>query len=201
VTTAVVVHYRGGHALRRCIDSCLAEGSISEVIVVDNSGDAVDPRARVVQAGHNVGYGRAANLGLDAASVAGGAVVVLNQDVVVPARGVAALIAVAEEAGASVVGPRLVDLEGNRDTSGARFPWRSSTPATPPGAAWSYVPWLTGAVLVFPSASVAPRFDERFFMYVEDEDLCAGVWDSGGRVARAERRRSVCGPARESASQ
>lgn len=192
MTTAVVVHYRGGAALGRCIDSCLAEGSITDVIVVDNSQPglrSLPVGVRVVEMPKNVGYGRAANVGLDMASESRGAVVVLNQDVVVPFGGVAALVAVGTDAGASVVGPRLVDLEGRLATSGGRFPWKFSPPPVPAGASadWRYAAWVPGAVMAFPSARDAPRFDERFFMYVEDEDLCAGVWASGGRVARAER--------------
>lgn len=192
MTTAVVVHYHGGAALRRCIDSCLAEGSITDVIVVDNSQSALGSSGlpagvRVVEMPRNVGYGRAANVGLDIASGAGGAVVVLNQDVVVPFGGVGTLLSVAADSGASIVGPGLVDLEGRANTSGRRFPWRFRPPPAPARAAstWEYVAWLPGAVLVFPDAHAAPRFDERFFMYVEDEDLCAGVWESGGKVALA----------------
>jgi N-acetylglucosaminyl-diphospho-decaprenol L-rhamnosyltransferase len=184
MTSAVVVHYRGGDQLSRCIDSCLAEGSITEVIVVDNEGGLRDPRVRVLEMPRNVGYGQAANAGLDAAG--SGAVLVLNQDVVLPRGVVATLLDVGQTAGAWLVGPRLVDLEGVVNASGAQFPWRFSPPSPPNGASWRFMPWLPGAALAFMPAHTDLRFDERFFMYVEDEDLCARVWAMGGRVVRAD---------------
>src|SRR4051812_43395746 len=111
MTTAVIVHYRGGDHLTRCVDSCLAEGSISDVIIVDNEGGLTYPRSqvRVLAMTRNVGYGRAANAGLDAAAT--DPVVVLNQDVVLPVGALAGMLDAGRAAGAWVVGPQLVDLE------------------------------------------------------------------------------------------
>src|SRR3989442_1661044 len=118
MTVAVVVHYRGGTAFARCVDSCLAEGSIREVVAVDNGGGVDDPRVRVLTMPRNVGYGRAANAGLDAAG--GDSVLVLNQDVVVPPGAVRALLDAGAAADAWLVGPRLIGLDGVVNQSGAR---------------------------------------------------------------------------------
>src|SRR5207302_10334814 len=85
--SAVIVHFRGGEHARRCIRSCAAIGSITEVIVVDNEASVKrfreppgDNAVRVIEMPTNVGFGRGANVGLGQAR--GEGVFVLNQDVV-----------------------------------------------------------------------------------------------------------------------
>jgi hypothetical protein len=184
MTSAVIVHYRGGDQVSRCIDSCLTEGSITEVVVVDNEGGFRDPRVRVVAMPRNVGYGRAANAGLGVAGTE--PVLVLNQDVVLPRGAVASLLEAGRATEAWLVGPKLIDLDGTVNLSGGQFPWPFAPPPAPRDASWRYVPWLPGAALLFMPGHTDLRFDSRFFMYVEDEDLCARVWRMGGRVVRAD---------------
>jgi len=193
--SAVVVHYRGAGYIECCVASCLDDPAIEEVLIVDNEGNAEglqrtfpDPRVRVLALDHNAGYGRAANAGLAAARSP--SVLVLNQDVVLPVNGVRALLDVGDAMGAWLVGPRLADRDGVIAASKERFSWplRWQAPPSPPG--WSvppgrFVPWVPGAALLLMPGHTDLRFDERFFMYVEDEDLCARVWATGGRVVLA----------------
>lgn len=193
---AVVVHYRGAGYVERCVASCLDGLGLDEVLIVDNEGIAEtlrrtfsDPRVRVLAVDHNAGYGRAANAGLAAARSA--AILVLNQDVVLPAGAVGALLDVGRAMGAWVVGPQLVDNHGVIADSKERFPWplRWQTPPPPPGCPavpGRFVPWVPGAALLLMPGHTELRFDEWFFMYVEDEDLCARVWARGGRVVLAD---------------
>jgi len=192
VVTAVVVHFRGAGHIEPCVASCLADPAIARVIVVDNEGVAGALRAAVgservdvIGMEGNVGYGRAANAGLDAASTP--AVIVLNQDLVLPTGTAAALLRVGADASAWVVGPALVDATGRPSRYGGGFPWPMPAPDLPrsPGP-YQYVPWIAGAAMLFMPGHTALRFDPRFFMYVEDEDLCARVWSAGGRIARAQ---------------
>jgi hypothetical protein len=46
------------------------------------------------------------------------------------------------------------------------------------------VNWVTGAVMILRKTALddVGFFDERFFMYFEDEDLCCRMWQSGWRV-------------------
>lgn len=113
-------------------------------------------------------------------------VLVLNQDVVLPRGVVTSLLAAGREAEAWLVGPQLIDLEGVVNASGGQFPWRFAPPSAPHDASWRFVPWVPGAALLFMPGHTDLRFDGRFFMYVEDEDLCARVWAMGGRVVRAD---------------
>jgi len=40
--------------------------------------------------------------------------------------------------------------------------------------------------MLFTEGHTDLRFDERLFMYAEDEELCWRVWASGGRVVEAQ---------------
>src|SRR5256885_15961389 len=86
-TSVIVVAYRSGPPLLRCLES-LAPGRQGEleVIVVDNGsgpevGDAAAlPYVQVVASGRNLGYAGGSNLGAHAAS--GDVIVFLNPDTV-----------------------------------------------------------------------------------------------------------------------
>lgn len=190
----VVVHYRGGALLDRCVRSCLADPLVDEVVVVDNSADAVlparsaaDPRVRTLAMAKNLGYGRAANVGL--AATAAPAVLVLNQDTELPPGSVAALLGVAAATGAWIVGPRLVDDDGRPAPPKPARPelhgWSPPPPNPDWSAAWRPVPWCSGAAMLLPPGHADLRFDERYFMYVEDEELGTRVWEQGGLVVWA----------------
>src|SRR5262249_39140705 len=92
---AVIVNFNAGDDLARCVASVEADDSAgdAEIIVVDNGStdsslDSIRATsARVVHAPGNVGYSRAANLGI--ASAHAEHVAVLNADTVVD-RGTAA---------------------------------------------------------------------------------------------------------------
>jgi GT2 family glycosyltransferase len=48
------------------------------------------------------------------------------------------------------------------------------------------VPWVPGAAMLLAPGHAGLRFDRRYRMYVEDEELCYRVWREGGRVVLAE---------------
>jgi N-acetylglucosaminyl-diphospho-decaprenol L-rhamnosyltransferase len=192
--TAVVVHYRGGDHLDRCVDACLVTERITEVLVVDNEGVGSELRARfagrsgdvrVLDMPSNLGFGRAANAGMAAAR--GDAVLVLNQDVVLPAASLDAMLDAGRATGAWIVAPRLYDAGGRERSRKTGFapPLRWSPPG-PSAGPWRYAPYVVGAVMLFMPGHTDVRFDERFFMYGEDEDLCWRVWAEGGVVIAHE---------------
>jgi GT2 family glycosyltransferase len=191
--TAVIVHFRGGEHVARCVESCLASELVAEVVVVDNEGVGddlrarlTDPRVTVVDMAANAGFGTAANVG--AARARTPAVLVLNQDVVLPPDTLAAMLEVGAAAGGWIVAPRLHDAGGaevSRKTSFAP-PLRWAPPAVS-GDDWRPAPYVAGAVMLLMPGHTDLRFDERFFMYGEDEDLCFRVWEAGGRVVALEK--------------
>ena len=117
---AVVVNHEAGEALVECVRTLRAEG-ISEVIVVDNASSdgstealvVADGAVRLVQTGTNLGYGAAANRGIEASGSE--LVLVSNPDVVVHRGALAALVEVlGADPTLAIVGPRMLELDGTR---------------------------------------------------------------------------------------
>jgi N-acetylglucosaminyl-diphospho-decaprenol L-rhamnosyltransferase len=207
---AVVVNHDAGDALMTCVAS-LRRQDVGDVVVVDNasrdgSADRLreqDPRARVVSTGRNLGYGAGVNRGL--ALVDQELVLVCNPDVVVHDGAVAALgQALADHPDAAIAGPCLVEGDGSRYPSARRFPsWvdaaghavisvvRPDNPFTRrykmtglDTTAVTAVDWVSGACFLARRAALSALggFDESYFMYLEDTDLCWRAGQAGYRV-------------------
>ena len=209
--SAVVVSYNSAADLPDCLRSLRSEG-VTDVVVVDNASadDSVevvrhaDADARIVQTGANLGFGTAANRGV--ALTSGDHVLILNPDTVVEPGTVKALSeGLDRDAGLAAVGPRLENVDGSLYPSVRRFPdltvafghaflglvWPGN-PATRRYRMldWDHdqpsadVDWVSGAcVLVRRTAfDMVGGFDEAFFMYVEDVDLCWRLGQAGWRI-------------------
>jgi len=206
----VVVNHDAGDTLAGFVASLRAEGA-GEVIVVDNassdgSSDAVDgdPSVRVVRTGANLGYGAGANRGVDATDAE--LVLVSNPDVSVhPGVLVALAAAFAADPTLAIAGPRILASDGTRYPSARRFP----TPGVAVGhsllgvflpgnrfsrryrmadldpAATAVVDWVSGACFMARRRALEELggFDESYFMYFEDVDLCWRAHRAGWTVA------------------
>jgi len=182
-----------------------------EVIVVDNaSGDSTVAAARahahsqVIERPANEGFARAANIGMQQAR--GRAVLVLNPDTEVP-RGAlrACLDTLWADPRIGVLTPRVVDEAGELDARCHRsFPtaWSAFCFATgldrrlPWKSARAYamrdllddreadVDAVSGAVMLMRAEALheVGGFDQQFFMYAEDIDLCMRFRAAGWRV-------------------
>jgi GT2 family glycosyltransferase len=207
----VIVSYNARLDLQRCLASLHspAPSASHEIIVVDNhSGDGSAgaakqfPDVTVLETDSNLGFARATNIGIRAAS--GNLLLLLNNDTVVPAGAIDGLVGVlARHPEAAVVGPRLVDGHGRAELSFGpmvgpfnelrqkllgrgyqaglpivtgiveRALRRAQTPA-----------WVSGACLMVrrEDAEVVGLLDERYFMYTEDVDFCAAIRARGRTV-------------------
>jgi N-acetylglucosaminyl-diphospho-decaprenol L-rhamnosyltransferase len=206
---AVVVNYKTAALTVDCVASLRAEG-VEDVVVVDSgSGDdcgerlaRADPGAVFVPLGRNVGYGPAANAGVRRTGAS--TVLIVNPDLVVGAGTVAALTAaLAADPRLAVVGPRIDRPDGTRYPSARAFP--SLLDALGHGFAgllttdnpWSRRYLRTGEEAAGPcdwvsGAFFAARreawdevggFDEGYFMFSEDVDLCWRLGRAGWGVA------------------
>ncbi len=172
-----------------------------ELVVVDNASrdDSIAtlheqyPDVRVVHAPGNVGYARAANLG--AASTRAPIVAVLNADLTVVSGTAKALVTrVEEDERVGAAGPRIHNLDGSDYPSARREPsvldaaghgllgvWWPRNPFTvryrqldaDPAQART-ADWLSGSAIWFRRDALDDigGWDERFFMYMEDVDVC-----------------------------
>jgi N-acetylglucosaminyl-diphospho-decaprenol L-rhamnosyltransferase len=206
-----VVSFNTRDHLIKCLASVAAEGP-QEVVVVDNgSADGSAEAARstypgvvVVANASNRGYGSAANQAIEA--VESPYVLLLNADTRLRHGALAALTAYLDSRPrAAIVGPRLIDERGRPQPSCFAFPDPLQTffqttvagslvrrlprvrdsyrlPSSPPEA--GPVPWVMGAALALRRQSMAAvgGFDERFFMYSEEVDLCYRFAKAGWEV-------------------
>jgi len=168
------------------------------------------PRARLIQSADNVGFGRASNVG--AAAGTGRAIVLLNSDCELTPGALATLLgALDADATLGAVFARLVNADGTLQPSvhdALPTPWSQAgdvlfasslkyalyrAPALKPAllrgalrrhAVAHDVAWGGAAcVLVRRKAfDAVDGFDERFFMYMEDVDLCARLGAAGFRL-------------------
>lgn len=208
---AVVVNFNGGDHLADCVKSLLSE-RVGEVVVVDNgSSDGslkmlreFELGVKVIESGWNRGYGGGANLGV--AACGGEFLLVCNSDLVVQPGSIGSLVeAIGNDPLVGIVGPRLVELDGSLYPSARCFP--SLGDAIGHGLVglvtndnrfskrykmlgWDHassrqVDWVSGACFLArrKAYTALGGFDESYFMYMEDVDLCWRAWNAGWRVA------------------
>jgi GT2 family glycosyltransferase len=210
---AVVVEYETGPLLRACVESLLADDSAGpvEVVVVDNGGAGSArvrvgglPRVRVLSPGRNLGYAGGANVGVAATDAP--VVAVCNADLVVEVGTAGAMLdRLDADAGLGAVGPVVRNPDGSqypsartmpslRDAIGHallgvvrpenRFTRRYRQLDVDPGSSRD-VDWLSGAVMWLRRAALdsVGGWDEGYFMFMEDVDLCWRLRRLGWRVA------------------
>jgi GT2 family glycosyltransferase len=211
LVAVVVVSYETREELLACLASVEREAGLPvETVVVDNaSGDgsaaAVRERhARVLVIGNaeNAGFGRACNQG--AAATGAPYLLFLNSDAALTPGALPALVAVLEARPEVVaVGPRTRHADGTIQVSTgpdltpwaerrqgrlvrgvrARSPWALA--AAEARHSREHEPdWLSGSCLLVRRTAFAAAggFDEGFFLYEEDADLCRRLRQAGGRV-------------------
>jgi N-acetylglucosaminyl-diphospho-decaprenol L-rhamnosyltransferase len=178
--SVVVPTLDGGDMLERALRS--ATSARTELIVVDNgSADGSDGAAealgaRVIRNEMNLGFAPACNQG--AAAARGRYVLFLNNDAVLPAGGVDALIAFADaDEGTAVWQPVVVSEGGSVESAGdlytrTGFLWhlheeRSTSDAYPVFAVLGACMLVRRDVL-----EALGGFVESYFAYFEEADLC-----------------------------
>lgn len=209
----VVVAYKSGGELAGCLDSIgLDAPAGSKVVVVDNASPddsasvagAHPLRPRIVSSSSNLGFGGGCNLG--AAGSKADALFFLNPDARLTPGATAFLVAALEaDPALAVVGPRVIDPTGESRaaSAGAEPSLRSNLghflglgripvirrlfkPAyLADGRVRTRPDWVSGAAMIVRQSAYAEigGFDERFFMYMEDVDLCCRLRAKGWGVA------------------
>ena len=198
----IIVSFNARIDLERCLESLRAAppAASHEIIVVDNGstdGSAAaagqDAAVTVIEAGANLGFARANNVGIRAST--GTNILLLNSDTIVPAGAIDRLLAELDRDDAiAVVGPRLVDGSGRAELSFGpmigplnelrqkRLARSGSVEALT--TARQYPDWVSGACLLVRrrDAEAVGGLDERYFMYTEDVDFCAAIRAAGRRI-------------------
>jgi N-acetylglucosaminyl-diphospho-decaprenol L-rhamnosyltransferase len=193
--TVIVVTFHSRH--------CIAPLSLGlktcpHIVVVDNaSNDDVGavvldhlPQAQVIVNERNLGFGAANNKGVAQASTE--FVLLLNPDCLITPEAIHELVRVADlYPDAAMVAPQLVDRAGAVQLNLRWKPgtWAGKLDAVPEGDVC--VGFASGAcMLIRRSAMQAVQgFDEEFFLYYEDDDLCARLSNEVGPIVVAAHAR------------
>jgi N-acetylglucosaminyl-diphospho-decaprenol L-rhamnosyltransferase len=205
--SAVVVNYNARDHLIACLAS-LKAARVGRIAVADNESDdgsaeavaKFHPDVSFIRTGANLGYGGAANRG--AHGVTSEFVLVCNPDTLFDPDSLERLAeAMDAHPRAGVSGPRIDTPEGEVYPSARTFPtvtdsighgflgivWRqnpwsrrylmSDRPLDRP----STVDWVSGSCMFLRTEAFnrVGGFDESFFMYAEDVDLCRRLGEAG----------------------
>lgn len=175
--TVIVVTYNSAH----CIDALAPTlAALPHVTIVDNASndDTVAkaasemPNALVLRNPRNLGFGAANNMALR--QVKTRYALLLNPDCLPTEDFLQRLLEVAEDnPEAAIIAPHLIRRSGEIEVS-YRWP-RSHWPSRGPAADGpSCVGFVCGAVMLLNMEAMQDvgLFDEDFFLYYEDEDLC-----------------------------
>lgn len=207
----VVVNYNTREDLRRCLQTMEERlGRLSTVVVDNGSTDGSQamvreefPWVRLVENPGNPGYASACNAGIKATDRP--YVFVLNSDVEFVEGGLDVLLDyLGDHPRVAVLGPRVLNTDGTRQMSCRRFPSMLENlvhgflgevwPENPFTRSYQMkdleerepreVDWVSGAAMLLRREAVerVGGFDEAYFMYVEDVDLCWRLREAGYEV-------------------
>ena len=184
---------------------------LAKTVVIDNastdgSSGLVEekyPQVELISNNDNLGYAKAANQVLKNSKSQ--FVLLLNSDTILHDKSIESILDFMQgcpQAGA--VGPLLLNPDGSNQASGRRFPsfldasMHAFLGVIAPDNRFSRryklmdwdrkhkkeIDWISGAAIVLRRQAVKEigLFDERFFMYVEDMDLCYRLWENGWKI-------------------
>lgn len=195
---AVVLSYGTGGEYEALLDSLLAERMPAErILVVHNPASpgepdpVVPPGCEVLRASHNLGYAGGMNLGIERALARGGEwLLLLTHDARLRPGSLAALLDAAErhpEYG--VLGPAQI-------FTGTEAPFSYGGLTRPNGTMTHRVDrpsieddiaacdWMDGGTMLVRTDALAEAgaFDERFWSYCEEAELCLRIARAGYRI-------------------
>jgi N-acetylglucosaminyl-diphospho-decaprenol L-rhamnosyltransferase len=211
-TSAVVVNYKARDHLLRCLQSLRSEGIEDIVVADNASGDGseaavreADPEVTFLQTGANLGMGAGNNRGAARTDPARPYLLCINPDALLQPGALKAMEAVLDERPeVGIVGPRIVDPDGTLYPSVRTFPTLlDATGHAFLGLVWGGNPftrryrmldydhdrpgdvdWVSGSCFLIRRTAwnAIGGFDEGYFMYAEDSDLCWRARQAGWTV-------------------
>lgn len=208
----LIVTYNGEEYISDCIGSLLGHFSQDEIYIVDNcsSDDTIEilessfPSINIIKNPENSGFGTACNLGTQ--SIDCDLVMFLNQDAKLISFDKKAIRSIFQSGKIGVLGGKVVGISGQAIDSVGKELSVTRILGHWIGLPFQFlgmpyfglvknigqetnflpdIPWINGHLMVINKSlfSDLGGFDERFFMYVEEADLCFRVRESGFKVS------------------
>lgn len=188
MVSIIIANWNGKKWLPGCLQSVLDQAYKDlEIIIVDNNSNdgSVEfiennyPAVRLIKNEKNEGFGKASNIG--AASANGDVLFFLNNDTLMNDNAVGELLREKEARKINIIGPKILNFQKEDTYQGRRL----SMDCT------GYLGWGKETFFVEGSALMISKkdfealggFDEKYFMYSEDIDLCWRAQLQGMKVA------------------
>jgi GT2 family glycosyltransferase len=187
----IVLHWQGSHYTRACLASLrsLTYTNLKVILVdngsPDNSGGSIAqqfPEVELVETGKNLGFSGGCNAGIDYCLRKGAQWIwLLNNDTKVGTDSLSRLMEIADQAPrAGALGAMVVTGEGDLfaasgageiDFNRAKTFLRKTAPAD---SKFIECDWLSGSNLLLRAQALsdAGLFDDDYFLYFEDTELC-----------------------------
>lgn len=201
----IIVTYNSAGHIRRCLESVERQTRAQhEIVIVDNCSS--DNTVRKIKESKvpvklhlqnsNLGFSKANNIGVGSCS--GEYLLFLNPDTVVCDHAADKLISyMTDNQDAGIVAPKLVEDNGQPQPSVRKLPTimgafgeyylgikNAYQAYVPEGKEAAAVESVVGAAMLIPKAiyQKAGGFNNKYFMYFEDLELCKKVWKMGYKV-------------------
>lgn len=192
----IIVNYKSEKYLEKCVSS-IKEKLLDvdyEIIIVNNDKDlGAVPLKNInwIRTGKNMGFGTACNLG--AKNARGKFICFLNPDTEIISENISELLnKLKNNDNIAAIGPRLLTEDGKTQwwCAGKEFSlWRlvkNNIGLTESKKIWEsqkeiFADWVSGAAFFIKKEifKKTKGFDEKFFLYFEDEDLCRRIKSLG----------------------
>jgi GT2 family glycosyltransferase len=196
----IIVNFNGCQHTIRCIESIQRthEKGYFEIVVIDNdsrdgSVEAIKaqyPKIKIIAQQQNLGFGRANNIG--AMESTGEFLFFVNNDTIFKEDLITPLSRfLKENSFCGAIGPLLLNADGTYQHTYGFFPsllneWRvqretQQRKTIPIDRAPKIVDWVSFAAVMMPRTAFERigGFDERYFMYFEDADVCLRLKKTG----------------------
>jgi N-acetylglucosaminyl-diphospho-decaprenol L-rhamnosyltransferase len=184
--TIILVTFNSAH----CISKLKFLNDLPNVVFVDNASEdrtcefisAEIPNARILKNKKNKGFGAANNLALNQVQTPYS--LLLNPDCITTETEITKLIAAADTyPNAAIISPHLIRKDGSIEVS-YRWPHTHWISRGPQAEGACCVGFACGAALLLNMEVMREIgfFDEKFFLYYEDEDLCQRVFNQKKQI-------------------
>tara|TARA_Y100000758_G_scaffold296587_1_gene255704 strand:+ start:1549 stop:2439 length:891 start_codon:yes stop_codon:yes gene_type:complete len=183
--TIVIVTFYSEHIIYKCIESI---GKNIKIIIVENSNnfelkkdiEKKYSNVEVILSGNNLGYGKANNLGIKHSET--NFVLILNPDTLIDSNNIEILFEYAKNYKPTILAPIIKD-KNTQDWNFGYFNKNINDIDVSNSEKIFEVDFVRGfALLINKNKFQDNFFDENYFTYMEELDLCMRVKREGGKV-------------------
>lgn len=193
-----IVSHGHGEMVNRLVGQLLACPEVGQIILTRNIPEptvfGAGPQIDVIQNPGPKGFGANHNAAFRQCRMP--YFCILNPDIGLRGNPFAELLGAMRDEGRLLAAPLILAPDGRIEDAARRFPTFMSLArkalggsdgryVIKPGQALTEVDWVAGMFVLVAAADFARLggFDEAYFLYYEDVDLCARAWRDGMRVA------------------